>query len=187
MSIESTAIPLPSEVIMPLAGWKLVLDHGLGLPWVFMAGLFGAVGSLLGSLAEYFLARAGGRPLIERYGHFFLITRKDLVRADHWFATRGELTIFIARMIPGVRGFISIPAGIARMNILKFSIYTFLGAFPWTFGLALGGYLLGENYDEIREVTKPFDIPIIIGALGLVSWFVWRRIKEIREERRGAV
>jgi membrane protein DedA with SNARE-associated domain len=182
MSIESTAIPLPSEVIMPLAGWRLVLDKGHGVPYVFLAGFYGAVGSLIGSLAEYYLARVGGRPLIEKYGKYFLITRKDLERADSWFKTRGELTVFIARMIPGVRGFISIPAGIARMNVPRFALFTFLGAFPWTLGLAWGGFLLGENYDGIRDVSKPFDIPIIATVLVIVIWFVWHRIKEIRAE-----
>ncbi len=182
MSIESTAIPLPSEVIMPLAGWKLVLDKGHGVPHVFLAGFYGAVGSLIGSLAEYYVSRAGGRLLIEKYGKYFLITHRDLERADSWFQTRGELTVFIARMIPGVRGFISIPAGIARMNVVRFAIFTFVGAFPWTLGLAWGGYLLGEHYDGIREVSKPFDIPIIGTVLVIVIWFIWRRIKEIRAE-----
>ena len=182
MSIESTAIPLPSEIIMPLAGWRLVADHDLGFGYVLLAGFYGAVGSLLGSLGEYYLARAGGRPLIEKYGKYFLVTRKDLDRADRWFETRGEITIFIARMIPGVRGFISIPAGIARMNVVKFSIFTFLGAFPWTLGLAWGGWALGENYEDIRHVTRPFDVPIITTVLILVSWLIWKRVRELRAE-----
>jgi membrane protein DedA with SNARE-associated domain len=182
MSIESTAIPLPSEVIMPLAGWRLVLDSGHGVAYVFLAGFWGAVGSLIGSLAEYYVARAGGRPFIEKYGKYVLITQKDLERADRWFQTRGELTVFVARMIPGVRGFISIPAGIARMNVPRFAIFTFIGALPWTLGLAWGGFLLGENYDSIRDVSKPFDIPIIATGTVIVSWFLWRRIKEVRAE-----
>ena len=182
MSIESTAIPLPSEVIMPLAGWRLVLDEGHGVLFVFVAGFWGAVGSLIGSLIEYYISRAGGRPFIEKYGKFMLITGKDLERADKWFSTRGEITVFIARMIPGVRGFISIPAGIARMNVARFSIFTFIGAFPWTLGLAWGGYLLGDNYEVIRNTTKPFDIPIIGTVIAILIWFVWKRIKEIRAE-----
>ncbi len=182
MSIESTAIPLPSEVIMPLAGWRLVLDQGLGIPHVLIIGFLGAVGSLIGSLSEYYVSRAGGRPLIEKYGKYLLITRKDIERSDRWFETRGELIVFIARMIPGVRGFISISAGVARMNVIRFSIFTFLGALPWTTGLAWGGYLLGENYESIRTVSRPFDIPIILTVLGFVIWFLWRRIKEVRAE-----
>jgi membrane protein DedA with SNARE-associated domain len=186
MSIESTAIPLPSEVIMPLAGWRLVLDEGHGVPHVFLAGFWGAVGSLAGSLIEYYVSRVGGRPLFEKYGKYVLITHRDLERADSWFQTRGELTVFVARMIPGVRGFISIPAGIARMNVIRFTIFTFIGAFPWTLGLAWGGFLLGENYDSIREVSRPFDIPIILTVLALGIWFVWRRIREIRAESAGS-
>ena len=167
---------------MPLAGWRLVLDKGLGIPHVFLAGFWGAVGSLIGSLVEYYVSRAGGRPFIEKYGKYVLITHKDLERADRWFKTRGELTVFIARMIPGVRGFISIPAGIARMNVVRFAIFTFLGAFPWTLGLAWGGYLLGENYVDIREVSKPFDIPIIGIVTVIVVWFLWRRVKEVRAD-----
>ena len=186
MSIESTAIPLPSEIIMPLAGWRLVLDEGHGVPHVLLAGFWGAVGSLIGSLVEYYISRAGGRPMIEKYGKYFLVTQKDLERADRWFQTRGELTVFIARMIPGVRGFISIPAGIARMNVVRFSIFTFTGALPWTIGLAWGGFLLGENYDSIRDVSKPFDIPIIGTVLVIIVWFLWRRIKEVRAESAGS-
>ena len=180
MAIESTAIPLPSEIIMPLAGWRLVLDEGHGVPHVLLAGFWGAVGSLIGSLAEYYVSRAGGRPFIEKYGKYILITHKDLERADRWFQTRGELTVFIARMIPGVRGFISIPAGIAHMNVVRFSIFTFIGALPWTIGLAWSGYLLGDNYDTIRDVSKPFDIPIAAVIIVVVAWFLWKRIKEVR-------
>jgi membrane protein DedA with SNARE-associated domain len=182
MAIESTAIPLPSEIIMPLAGWRLVLDEGHGVPHVLLAGFWGAVGSLIGSLAEYYVSRAGGRPFIEKYGKYILITHKDLERADRWFQTRGELTVFIARMIPGVRGFISIPAGIARMNVVRFSIFTFIGALPWTIGLAWSGYLLGDNYDTIRDVSKPFDIPIAAVIIVVVAWFLWKRIKEVRSD-----
>jgi membrane protein DedA with SNARE-associated domain len=186
MAIESTAVPLPSEIVMPLAGWKLVEEKDLGFVFVVLVGLAGAVGSLAGSLIEYYVARAGGRPLIEKYGKYLLITNTDLDRADRWFETRGDLTVFVARMIPGVRGFIAIPAGIARMNVWKFALFTFVGALPWTFGLALGGFLLGANYDDIRSVTRPFDIPIILAILGLAGWFVWHRVREIRAESREA-
>ena len=105
---------------MPMAGWRLIADRGLGLEFVLLAGLCGGVGSVIGSLAEYYAARAGGRPLIERYGKYLLITRKDIDRADSWFATRGEITILVGRLIPGVRHFISIPAGVSRMSVPAF-------------------------------------------------------------------
>lgn len=182
MALESTAFPLPSEVVMPLAGWHLVFDQGLGVEWVFIAGFWGGVGSVLGSLAEYYVARAGGRPLMERYGKYFLVTRKDIERADRWFETRGEITIFVGRLIPVVRHFISIPAGVAKMNVPKFIIFTFLGAFPWCVAMAWAGYLLGDNYDSIREFTRPFSVPIVAIGIAVVAWFLVHRIREIRAE-----
>ena len=182
MSFESIAIIIPAEIIMPLAGWRLVADQDLGFPYILLVGLLGAVGSTIGSLGQYFLARAGGRPVIERYGRYMLVTRKDLDRADRWFATRGDMTIFIARLVPGIRAIISIPAGVARMNVLKFSFFTLIGSFPWTFGLAWAGAALGENYEDIREVMEPVDIPFLAIMALLIIWFLWRRIREIRRE-----
>lgn len=182
MAIENVIIPLPSEIVMPLAGWKLVLEPGHGAWHLVLAGLFGALGSLIGSLITYWIGAAGGRPLLERYGRYVLITRRDLARADHWFATRGELTVFVTRLIPVVRGFISLPAGVSRMNIWRFSAYTFAGAFPWSFGLAWGGYLLGDNWESLRSTTRPFDIPIIIAVLLAIAWYVWHKRKELRRD-----
>ncbi len=184
MAIESTAIPLPSEVVMPMAGWRLVAERGLGFQYVLLAGLAGGIGSVIGSLAEYYVARAGGRPLIEKYGKYLLITRKDIERADRWFETRGEITILIGRLVPGVRGFISIPAGVARMNVPRFTIFTFIGAFPWCLALAWAGYVLGQNFEEVREFTRPFVVPVAIIVLLAAAWFIRGRILEIREESR---
>ena len=184
MAIESTAVPLPSEVVMPMAGWRLISARGLGLEFVLLAGFYGGVGSVIGSLAEYYVARAGGRPLIEKYGKYMLITRKDIDRADSWFETRGELTILVGRLIPGVRHFISIPAGVARMSVPRFVIFTFIGAFPWSLALAWAGYVLGQNFDEIRDFTRPFVLPIAIIVLLAAAWIIRGRILEIREESR---
>lgn len=182
MAIESAAIPLPSEVIMPLAGWKLILDKGLSAWFLLLAGFFGALGNLLGSLVAYYIGLKGGRPLLEKYGRYVLITRRDLERADRWFNERGELTVFITRLMPVVRTFISIPAGVSRMNIWRFSAYTFLGAFLWSLGLAYGGYLLGENWEDLRGAMRPFDIPIIVVILLAVAWYVRHKLREIRAE-----
>jgi membrane protein DedA with SNARE-associated domain len=182
MALESTAVPIPAELIMPLAGWRLVADHDLGFGYIVLLGLVGAVGSLIGSVAEYYVSMVGGRPLLERYGKYILVTRRDMERAESWFATRGEITIFIGRMVPGVRHFISVPAGIARMNIFKFSLFTFIGALPWSFGLAWGGYALGKNYDQIRDAARPVEIPVL-GLIALViAWVLWKRIRELRHE-----
>ena len=161
MAIESAAVPLPSELIMPLAGWKLILERGHGAAWLLLAGLYGAIGNLIGSWIAYGIGAAGGRPLLERYGRYVLITRRDLERADRWFSERGELTVFVTRLLPVVRTFISVPAGVSRMNLWKFSVYTFLGAFPWSVGLAWGGYVLGENWEDLSAWMRPADYPIV--------------------------
>jgi membrane protein DedA with SNARE-associated domain len=182
MAVESAAIPLPSEIIMPLAGWKLILERESSAWFLMLAGFYGALGNLLGSLVAYYVGAKGGRPILERYGKYVLITRKDLDRADGWFEKRGELTVFAARLLPVIRTFISLPAGVARMNIWKFSIYTFLGAFPWSLGLAYGGYKLGENWEDMRAVLRPFDIPIILIVIALVALYIRHKLKELKEE-----
>lgn len=116
MAIESACIPLPSEIIMPLSGWILIRNQGLGPQYVFMAGTFGALGCLIGSVATYWVGKAGGRPFLEKYGKYILISHHDLDVADRWFSKRGNLSIFISRLLPVVRTFISLPAGIAVMN-----------------------------------------------------------------------
>jgi len=184
MAIESAAIPLPSELIMPLAGWKLILERGHGAAWLLLAGLYGAIGNLIGSWIAYGIGAAGGRPLLERYGRYVLITKRDLERADRWFSERGELTVFVTRLMPVVRTFISVPAGVSRMNLWKFSVYTFLGAFPWSVGLAWGGYVLGENWEDLRAWMRPADYPIIAIVVVAVAWYVWHKVREIRREGR---
>lgn len=186
MAIESAAVPLPSEIIMPLAGWKLVLERGYSAWWLLLAALYGAIGNLIGSWVAYAFGAAGGRPLLERYGRYILITRKDLERADRWFAKRGELTVFVTRLLPVVRTFISVPAGVARMNFWKFSVYTFLGAFPWSLGLAWGGYKLGENWEALRDWMRPADYPILAIIALVVAWYIWHKVREIRLEDRDA-
>lgn len=184
MGVESAAIPLPSELIMPLSGWMLVQAKGLGISHVFLAAFYGALGNLLGSLVAYAVAARGGRTLLERFGRYVLISAHDLDVADRWFARHGELTVFAARLLPVARTFVSVPAGVARMNLLRFSVYTFLGAYPWCLGLALGGYLLGENWESLRKAMRPFDIPVAAVLLALVAWYVWRHV---RRNRRGAL
>ncbi|MBI4234355.1 MAG: DedA family protein [Chloroflexi bacterium] len=184
MAIESACIPLPSELIMPLSGWMLIQQQGLGLPHLVLAGFYGALGNLLGSLLAYWVGAKGGRPFLERFGRYILITRKDLERADRWFARYGEWAVLASRMLPVVRTFISLPAGIVRMNLLRFSLYTLLGSFPWSLGLAYGGYLLGENWEKLRTAMRPFDIPIVLALLILVALYVWNHIRHFREEQR---
>ena len=180
MAIESACIPLPSEIIMPLAGWMLISDKGLGPEYLVLAGFCGAVGNVIGSLVAYGVGAWGGRPFLYRWGKYILITSHDIERADRWFNKYGDRITFFSRLLPVVRTFISLPSGIARMNIGKFILYSFLGAFPWSIGLAYGGYLLGQNWEKIREVIRPFDIPIVAVFLVLVAFFVWHRLRALR-------
>ncbi len=182
MAIESACIPLPSEIIMPLAGWFLVDARGLGVEWLLLAAFCGALGNLIGSLAAYAVGAWGGRPLLLRYGRYLLITRHEVEQADRWFARYGDRAVFISRMLPVIRTFISLPAGIARMNIWRFSILTFVGSFPWSLGLAWAGYLLGENWERIREWMRPADIPILIVLAALVAWYIYRRVRTVLRE-----
>ncbi|MBI2918597.1 MAG: DedA family protein [Chloroflexi bacterium] len=177
MAIESACVPLPSEIIMPLSGWMLIRERGLSLAYLLLAAFYGGLGNLLGSLAAYWVGAWGGRPFLERYGRYFLITQHDLQLADRWFARYGDIAVLVSRVLPVVRTFISLPAGIARMNLLRFSIYTFAGSFVWSLGLAYGGYLLGEHWEQLRAVMRPFDIPIILALLVLLALFLRRRLK----------
>ena len=173
MGIESACIPLPSEIIMPFSGY-LVHTGRFKLAWVALAG---ALGCNVGSLVAYYVGALGGRPLAEKYGRYLWVTRHDLELADRWFARYGDWTVFFARLLPVVRTFIALPAGIARMNILRFNVYTFLGSLPWCLALAYAGVKLGERWTILRQYFHRFDTVIaILIALGAV-WFVRNRWK----------
>lgn len=183
MAIESCCIPFPSELIMPLAGWMLIKERGLSVYSVFMAGGYGALGNTIGSIAAYYIGMSAGRSIILKYGKYILFSRHDLDLTDRWFSRSGGWTVFVSRLLPVVRTYISIPAGIAKMNIYKFIIYTFAGSFIWSTGLAYGGYLLGGNWDKIRNAMRPFDpliLALIVIAIGL---YVWRHLKHRREDK----
>src|SRR5437870_7875107 len=147
MAIESACIPLPSEIIMPFSGY-LVYTGRFNLWLVSVAGAFGCV---VGSLIAYWIGMYGGRPLIEKYGKYLLISNHDLNLADRWFARFGEIIVFVSRLLPAIRTFIAFPAGVARMNRKKFVIYTFAGLMPWCLGLAYAGQKFGERwYKDLR-------------------------------------
>jgi len=182
MAIESACIPLPSEVIMPFSGY-LVYTGQFNLWIVTVAGAFGCV---LGSLLAYWVGMRGGRPLIEKYGRYILISRHDLDLADRWFAHYGEAIVFISRLLPAIRTFIAFPAGVARMNLKKFVIYTFAGSLPWCFGLAYAGQKLGEQWDKnplLKSWFHRFDFVIGIVIAIAVVWWVWRHLRHLRDEK----
>jgi membrane protein DedA with SNARE-associated domain len=174
MAIESCCIPLPSELIMPLAGF-LVYQHKLFNLWG--SALAGAVGCVIGSAVAYWIGATGGRPLLLRYGRYILISHHDAERADRFFARHGDATIFFTRLMPIVRTFISLPAGITRMNFPKFIIYTFLGSFPWCLILAYAGYKLGENWTQVGGTLRKYEYVVIAVAVVLVALYVYRHIR----------
>src|SRR6185437_12105462 len=173
MAIESACIPLPSELIMPFAGY-LVYEGSMNLFWVATAG---AIGCNLGSLIAYEIGCYGGRPLVERYGRWILLGRRELDWADRFFQRWGYLAVFIARLLPVVRTFIALPAGVARVPRLRFHIYTFLGSWPWCLALAWFGMKLGENWRGLGKYFHRFDaVILVVLAIGIV-WFVWSHLQ----------
>ncbi len=170
MAIESACIPLPSEVIMPFSGY-LVSQGRFSLWGVSLAG---ALGCTIGSALAYAAGAYGGRPFILRYGRYFLITPHELERADRWFARYGMAATFISRLLPVVRTFISLPAGISRMPFGRFLLYAFLGSLPWSALLAYTGLLLGEHWDRVGGVLHSLDVVIGVALAAGVGWFLWR-------------
>jgi membrane protein DedA with SNARE-associated domain len=173
MAIESAAIPLPSEVIMPFAGY-LAGEGRFNLFWLAIAG---GLGSAAGSAITYWIGRYGGRPLIERYGKYLLISRHDLDLADNFFARFGALSTFIGRLLPVVRTFISIPAGIARVRFLPFILYSFIGSVLWSLLLAYFGFRLGSEWMQLREKIHGVDYAIAALIVIAAVWWVWRHFR----------
>jgi membrane protein DedA with SNARE-associated domain len=178
MAIESACIPLPSEIIMPFSGALTVPAIALryhraafSLFWVATAG---ALGCNLGSVIAYEIGYFGGRPLAERYGRHILVTRHDLERADRFFLRFGSAAVFIGRLLPVIRTFIALPAGIARMDRLRFHIYTFAGSWPWCFALAWIGMRLGEQWEtdpRLRLWLHRLDSVILLALVLAGIWF----------------
>lgn len=177
MTFESVGLPIPSEVIMSFAGF-LVVDGKL-LFWLVV--LAGTAGNLFGSLLAYWIGFRGGRPLIEKYGKYILISKHDLDLADKWFAHNGELAVLVGRILPVVRTYISFPAGIAKMDLKKFSFYSFVGSLPWCILLTWLGVRLGNNWDLIRQKLHNFDLAIGLGILVLIALYVWRHIRHLKK------
>lgn len=182
MAIESACIPLPSEIIMPFAGYLV----STGQMNFWLVGVAGAVGCVAGSMIAYWAGMYGGRPLVEKYGRYVLVSRHDLDIADRLFSKYGEAIVFTARLLPAIRTFIAFPAGVARMNVPRFIFYTFAGSLPWCLGLAYIGQKLGEqwNKDEtLKTWFHRFDFVIGIIVVLLVVWWVWRHLRHLRQDR----
>jgi membrane protein DedA with SNARE-associated domain len=173
MLAESCGIPMPSEVTMPFSGF--LVDKGQFNFWLVV--FLGAFGNLVGSWLAYYIGAKGGRPLLEKYGKYVLISKHDLDLADHWFARFGQATVFFGRLLPVVRTYISFPAGVARMNIKKFSFYTFIGALPWCILFAWLGVKMGDNWDLIRARLHNFDLLMAFLIVAAVGWYIYRHLK----------
>ena len=193
VALETIVAPIPSEVILPMAGWKVsqsaadpsVVEPLTGLPWnIPMAVAFATLGSLVGALVGYAIGAWGGRPILDRWGRYVGIGAEDLDRADRWFEKYGGWAVFLGRMVPLVRTFVSYPAGISHMHLGRFILYSTLGSLPWNLALIYAGFLLGENYEEIAAALKPYEyviyaIVLAVAAVLVVRWIIGKR-------RRGA-
>lgn len=174
MVLESACLPVPSEIIMPFSGYLVFLNRFS----FWSVVLIGALGNLTGSWIAYFLGRLELRHIFEKYGKYILISKKDLDRADRWFAKHGSEAAFFSRLLPVVRTFISLPAGIVKTDIKKFSFYTFAGSFIWSALLTFIGMKLGENWQAIEVYFRKFQIAIIALIIVLVVWFLKKHLKK---------
>ena len=180
MGIESACIPLPSEVILPFAGYLVYLQR-FNLFW---AATSGAIGCNLGSVVAYWIGAKGGRPLVERYGRWVMMSHHDLHRMTYFFNKYGSITVLVARLLPIVRTFIAFPAGIARMPQLRFHIYTFIGSWPWCLALTYAGMKLGERWHTDPRFEQAFHrlhLVMEIALLAAIVWFVWSHVKRSRQ------
>lgn len=178
MAIESCNIPLPSEIVLPFAGimvQKGVLNfHG--------AAFAGAVGCVVGSLPSYWLGYVGGRPFLEKHGRWLLLTQHDLDVAERWVDKYGDWAFFLCRMLPVVRTFISLPAGILKAHLVPFIGYTFLGSLIWSYGLVYVGVVFGENRELFKHYWHQFDVLIVGGCVVLLGWYVYSHVQHFKQD-----
>lgn len=181
MALESACMPVPSEIVMPFAGYLVYRGDTNMTFWGVVFS--GSLGCTVGSIAAYAVGYYAGRPLILRYGKYFLIREKHLVTAEKWFERYGDKATFIARLLPVIRTVISLPAGIAKMDFKKFVFYSFIGSVPWTLMLAYVGYWLGPNWERVVGVFHGLDILVVVAVILVVAYYVLRLRNDGREER----
>lgn len=177
MILESACIPIPSEVIMPFGGYLASTGH-LNILVVI---LIGTLGNILGSFIAYAVGHWGGKRFIERFGKYVFLSKKHLDSAEKWFDKRGEITVFVSRILPAIRTFISLPAGIARMNLVKFLTYTAIGSIIWSSILAYVGYILGKNWENIQNILHPISYLVAFVVLIIIIFLVVKVIKSKKE------
>lgn len=178
MAIESCNIPLPSEAILPFAGYLVTK----GVFSIHTAALYGAIGCVLGSIPSYCFGYFGGRKFVEKYGKYFLVSKSDLETADKWVDKYGDWSFFLCRMLPVVRTFISLPAGILRAKKRTFFLFTFLGSLIWSYFLVFLGVKMGENTEQLKHIWHKFDALIIAVCLVLGAIYIWHHIKKAKAE-----
>ena len=179
MAIESACIPLPSEIIMPFSGY---LVH-TGRFSLHLASLSGALGCAVGSIVAYYAGAYGGRPFVEKYGKYVLINKRDIDRADRWFEKRGESTVFISRLLPVIRTFISFPAGVSRMHFGRFVLYSFIGSIPWCYFLTYVGMVVGKNSKVLSKYFHRVDAVIGVFIVLAFAFWLYHHLKPEPEEK----
>ena len=183
MAVENAFffLPVPSEIVLPLAGFAVargVTEPLTGGPWTYWIAVLAAVcGTTAGSLLLYGVALVGGRPLLERYGRYVLIDAHDLDVADRWFAKYGDFAVFLARVVPIVRSVISIPAGVSRMRLWRFTLFSALGTIPWCMLLVWLGMVLGERWSEVSELLRPVEYAAYVIVAAAIALFLWRQLR----------
>jgi membrane protein DedA with SNARE-associated domain len=190
VAIESVIIPIPSELVLPFAGFLVgegrVLEPLTGQPWnLVLVTAFGTLGATVGALIAYAIGALGGRPLIERWGRVIGITGADLDRADEFFARHGDAAAFFGRLLPVVRSLVSFAAGVARMPLGRFIVFTVLGSLPWTLLLVVAGVVLGARWDDIGPILKQFEYAVLAVLVAIALWWIWFRI--VKPRTRGTV
>ena len=178
--MESALIPIPSEVTMPFSG-SLIASGQFNF-WILV--IVGTIGNLTGSLLAYWLGAWGEeavvRGLIVKYGKYILVSEHEYDRSERWFRNHGELMVFTSRVLPVLRTFISLPAGVAKMNLTKFILYTTVGSFIWTFVLTNIGVMLGANWKSLEVYFRKFDVVIVVACVAVVAWYIWHKLKHIK-------
>lgn len=177
MAIESCNVPLPSEAILPFAGYLV----NKGVMSIHVAAFAGALGCVLGSIPSYYLGYFGGRPFVEKYGKWFLVSKHDLEMADKWEQKYGNLAFFICRMLPIVRTFISLPAGILKADLKQFLIFTFIGSLLWSYPLVFVGMKLGEHSEALKAFWHKFDLVIVFVLIVLGVLYLRNHFKHLKE------
>ncbi|HCF50563.1 MAG TPA: hypothetical protein DER60_09780 [Syntrophomonas sp.] len=181
MALESACIPIPSEIILPYGGYMV----SRGILGYWQAVLAGTLGGTIGSCIAYWVGSVGGRPFILKYGRYFLVSPHDLQTADRWFTRYGHQVVFWARLLPVIRTFISLPAGISRMDFRRFLVYTILGSTPWSIIFVYLGLKLGQNWDQVRKVFEEFDLIILAALIALIIAYIVMKIRQNRSDSSG--